>query len=1011
MAEPKLTQIHIADNKTDEILDFIPETDFWNDERKRALTDNRDTFDFETFATESYSGALEERNRIIIPNKYDDSYSEFIIEEAAQIMDDSGLQYKAAYTTASYLELRKQKVIPAQTVLAQSPQQHVAFALEGTEWEPGDIAYAENHTTVLTAYMDAYSYLQNVASWSGMELRFRVEHNGYQVTGRYVDLVDRAGVWRGHEAVFGTNLMSIERRRKFDAVVTALIGIGPQNEDGTESMEVYVESSAALARWGRNGMHLIEVFTPQSEDQNINPAKLLSLTQEELNRRISHQSEYVATIATLADVLEVDPTDLQFGDIIRIKDEEFNPPIYLEARIHEMTESIKAYGDSTVTLGDFTEFTEDEVKSILKRLQKSLADKISNAEFVDVIAGLEDSIGDSISAEEAQRYSEIEGLIAIRRIYTTANSSLTLEYALLNDNVHLAGTTARTQLDAAMTAYGTSFATFAGLVELAITDSVFTNAERQALLDATNDLEAKQATLNQRLKAAQGIVAEAQAEAARQLAEQAVQAAADAYEDAQTALTEVVSKVDQSTYDTRVGELQAAIDASGGLTQEDVDNSLAGYVLTTTYTTGINGLITSIEQNETAITQANNAIALRATTAQFDALTQTVSDNTAAITVVSDAISLKADAETVTILEDNVAAVSAIAQTSEVRLNEVESLITPGAIIDTVTQSTSFEIMLNTKANAEDLAGYATSEALDNIMNEVDSLGSTLAGISIAEFVTQTEIAQRDLSLLTSISASSGVNLVRNSVGLAGLMYWTKTGDGDVSPTNTPDLTALGYHSGFLFDSTGTGNLTLKQDIAVVQGRPYTVSYAVRALNATGNMIVRVLNATTGAVIATSPVPTSAPLSGFENYSFTIDEMPATQITLEVIAPQGKQAIVTGLMVNIGTVAFSWTTAVGELYNTTIKMDLQGLRVSQLEDNLETGFTVMTPVKFAGYYNATGIINENTGSADEVFRMDKDEFVMKKANVKEEITMGTVKLIKIDTTARKGWAFVPNLAT
>ncbi|MCA1800180.1 MAG: hypothetical protein LC650_02695, partial [Actinobacteria bacterium] len=279
----RLTQIHIADNKTDAILDFIPEEHFWNDERIRELANNRDTFDFETFATESYSGALHERNRVIIPNKHDDSYSEFIIEEAAQIMDDSGLHYKITFTTASYLELHKQKQIPAQTVNAFSPEEHVGFALEGTEWQVGNVDYGANHTTVLTAYMSSYSYLQNIANWSGMELRFRVEHNGYKVTGRYVDLVDRSGVWRGHEAVFGKDLLNLERRRKFDAVVTALIGLGPENDDETPREEVYIESDSALSRWGREGKHLVEVFEPQSEDQNISPEKLQELTQEELN--------------------------------------------------------------------------------------------------------------------------------------------------------------------------------------------------------------------------------------------------------------------------------------------------------------------------------------------------------------------------------------------------------------------------------------------------------------------------------------------------------------------------------------------------------------------------------------------------------------------------------------------------------------------------------------------------------------------------------------------------------
>jgi len=68
----------------------------------------------------------------------------------------------------------------------------------------------------------------------------------------------------------------------------------------------------------------------------------------------------------------------------------------------------------------------------------------------------------------------------------------------------------------------------------------------------------------------------------------------------------------------------------------------------------------------------------------------------------------------------------------------------------------------------------------------------------------------------------------------------------------------------------------------------------------------------------------------------------------------------------------------------------------------------MTPEKFAGYYDVDGdgVIDETNNSPDEVFRMDKDEFVMKKATVKEEITMDTVKIINVNEDTRKGWAFV-----
>ncbi|MGY3718900.1 phage tail spike protein, partial [Sutcliffiella cohnii] len=66
-----------------------------------------------------------------------------------------------------------------------------------------------------------------------------------QIIGRYVDLLPRVGEWRGREVEFGRDLLGIERKEKTD-IVTALVGLGPIQEDGTR-IEVFVEDKEALA--------------------------------------------------------------------------------------------------------------------------------------------------------------------------------------------------------------------------------------------------------------------------------------------------------------------------------------------------------------------------------------------------------------------------------------------------------------------------------------------------------------------------------------------------------------------------------------------------------------------------------------------------------------------------------------------------------------------------------------------------------------------------------------------
>jgi hypothetical protein len=99
-------------------------------------------------------------------------------------------------------------------------------------------------------------------------------------------------------------------------------------------------------------------------------------------------------------------------------------------------------------------------------------------------------------------------------------------------------------------------------------------------------------------------------------------------------------------------------------------------------------------------------------------------------------------------------------------------------------------------------------------------------------------------------------------------------------------------------------------------------------------------------------------------------------------------------MLNDGSVPLHWTLATGELYNTNIRMDLNGIRVSRIEEGKEVGYTLVTPEEFGGYF-----INAD-GNAEKIFYLQEDETVSKKFRAKEEITMGTIKIVKVNNEAK-----------
>ena len=372
-------QIHILDGQSNQgvILDYITAKNIIEDNHKKSLEDTLETYDFITFADKRFSEFLEKRNRIIIPDE-DGSLVEFVIFEAVKYKDSEG--YKAqVFTHASYLELKKASILYPDKGFKGNASQQAGRVLNDTGWQVGIVEGAGNKTLTVTKHTNPYEQLKHIAKEYGLELRFRITHNGNQVTGRYVDLLERVGEWRGREAEFGKDLDSIRRVEKQD-IVTALLGLGPEREDGTR-IEVLIEDDDALKRWGRvdeNGKlnHLIEPYEIQSERDEMTTEEARRYTRTALNKRINEQVKYETTIIDLEHVPGMENKRIRFGDSIRIKDTEFNPPLYLEARVFEQNRSIKSQAKKDIKLGDYQEFSEQEVNALWLVLRREIRKKI-----------------------------------------------------------------------------------------------------------------------------------------------------------------------------------------------------------------------------------------------------------------------------------------------------------------------------------------------------------------------------------------------------------------------------------------------------------------------------------------------------------------------------------------------------------------------------------------------------------------------------------------------------------
>lgn len=373
-----MSQIHIIDGQKDDILDFITARDIIDDAHVKSLEKTMETYSFFAKGDRRYAEHLEKRNRLIIPDE-DGTLMEFVIVEVEKYKDTDGYKVEV-HADATYNELRKASILYPGRHEGRSASQHAGFALDDTGWQVGRSESSRQITMSIEKHTNPYEFLGRIATEFDVELKFRVEHNGNRITGRYVDILQRLGDWRGREVTFGHDLDGIRRVEKQD-IVTALLGLGPEREDGSR-LEVLITDEDALKRWGRLDEfgelhHLIEPYEIQSERSEMTEEEARRYTRTALDKRINTQITYEGTVVDLESTMGHENKKIRFGDTIRIKDEMFNPPLYLEARVFEYKRSIKFVDKTDIKLGDFVEYTKEDVNAIWNQLRDQIANRVS----------------------------------------------------------------------------------------------------------------------------------------------------------------------------------------------------------------------------------------------------------------------------------------------------------------------------------------------------------------------------------------------------------------------------------------------------------------------------------------------------------------------------------------------------------------------------------------------------------------------------------------------------------
>lgn len=268
-----------------------------------------------------------------------------------------------------------------------------------------------------------------------------------------------------------------------------------------------------------------------------------------------------------------------------------------------------------------------------------------------------------------------------------------------------------------------------------------------------------------------------------------------------------------------------------------------------------------------------------------------------------------------------------------------------------------------------------------------------------------TKVYQDIDNIINSVQNSGGSNLIKNSVMFA---YddnnipnnWEVEGDGNLIISSSPEALASGGASGHVFtllNKKVTQRVYVKvdsNDIPAEEKTYYTFSTKIKK-DVTGTCYVKLYNSNEEHIIQLNEGEDSF----YGEYEIKALLPKDNYYDIEFYGSADSNATFTDNMLAIGEYKTQWTQASGEIMNTQVNINLDGVLV---KSSIYLGdYTVMSPLEFAGYSNINGTITK-------VFSLNKDTTLVKKLEAEDEVKMVPIKIVPITAGDLQGWAFVPS---
>ena len=339
-----------------------PSAPFFGDTYTSELDTGAESYEFTTINNARTNITLEVGNYVLF--KYNGKYKLFQIMETTDEHSE-GKKLLTVYAEMAGMELRNDYCEPF--TLEGNFINLLERVLQDTNWRVGTYSESLLYNIQSISYTEpknVYSIIQeNLATFGGVEIEFRVEFIGNQLAALLIDCYESGtrGNKKYRRFEYGKDVKGITRERNINDLATAVIGQGNNNltfKDIEWSKNLgnpcdkplqqnFVVDIEANDLWNNGGKYIKTVHKVDTDD----PQTLLQECWDYLQEIKQPKFDYDVDLALVAE----DYQDIGVGDTNYVLDFDYQPAILLEARVGKLELSFADPRDNKCTLTNYKE--------------------------------------------------------------------------------------------------------------------------------------------------------------------------------------------------------------------------------------------------------------------------------------------------------------------------------------------------------------------------------------------------------------------------------------------------------------------------------------------------------------------------------------------------------------------------------------------------------------------------------------------------------------------------------